>query len=171
MQHAAAAHRPAPSTPSLLTLRHLIPRSPQLPIVSLAEHVERDRGFTAMLRAMRETGGLMRGHELADLLVQRGAGDAACLTRWIVERQLLSFDWRGKLWIPMFQFELAGMRLKSEVRHIAAELAPAFDDWSLALWFATPNSWLQERLPAEALEDDFPAVLQAARADRFVALG
>ncbi len=171
MQHAAAAHRPAPSAPSPLTLRQLIPQSPDLPIVSLAEHVERDRAFTSMLRDLRGTGGLMHGEELADLLVQRGAGDVARLARWIVERQLLSFDWRGRLWIPMFQFELAGMRLKSQVRHIAAELAPAFDDWSLALWFATPNSWLQERLPAQALQDDFPAVLQAARADRFVALG
>ena len=51
------------------------------------------------------------------------------------------------------------------------ELRPVFDDLELALWFVTPNDWLGGARPAFAMHHSLPAVLQAARADRFVAGG
>jgi len=167
----AVAPRPELSVLAPLTLRRLLPQAASEPVSLLAGTIERDRNFVTMLRAFRETGGLLRGDEVADLLVQKGTGDVSRLARWIVTRQVLSFEWRGELWIPMFQFNRRDMGLKNETRHIAGELAPAFDNWALALWFATPNTWLGDRLPAVAIDDDFSAVLQAARTDRYVAMG
>jgi hypothetical protein len=132
---------------------------------------ERDRQFVAMLRAFRETGGLARGDEVAESLVQRGAGDVSRLARWIVSGDVLGFDWKGELWVPLFQFDLKTMAVRPEVRQVAAELPGDFDTWAQAMWFASPNVWLDEQSPADALGSDLPAVLAAARADRFAVAG
>lgn len=51
------------------------------------------------------------------------------------------------------------------------ELRPAYDAWDLALWFVTPNQWLDQRPPVEALFMDTHVTLAAARADRFALEG
>lgn len=132
---------------------------------------DRDRQFVAMLRSFRETGGLARGDEVAELLAHRGTGDVSRLARWIVSRDVIGFDWRGELWVPLFQFELGGMTLRTGVAQVTQELAPEFDPWALAVWFSTPNAWLSDRSPAEAVGDDVVAVTEAARADRFALAG
>ena len=131
----------------------------------------RDRQFAMMLRAFRETGGLARGDEVADALVQRGVGDLSQLARWIVSREVLSLDWKGEVWVPWFQFDLRTMALREAAPRVTAELVPAFDRWQQALWFATPNVWLDERLPADVLATDPAGVMSAARADRFADAG
>jgi len=131
----------------------------------------RDRQFIEMLRGFRETGGLARGDEVAEMLHRATGHDVSLLARWIVTKEVLSFDWQGELWLPLFQFDLATMERRENVRRVIAELSPAFDAWHLSGWFAQPNSWLSGRAPVEALAHDLPAVLQAARADRFVAMG
>src|SRR6218665_3311081 len=40
-----------------------------------------DQAFVTMLRSFRETGGLARGDEVAEMLVQRGSGDVSKLAR------------------------------------------------------------------------------------------
>lgn len=131
-----------------------------------ADDAERDRQFVSMLRAFRETGGLARGDEVADLLTHRGAGDVSRLARWIVTRQVISFDWRGELWVPLFQFELGPMALRNETRHLSAELAPALDGWGVALWFSEPHEDLDGCAPADVVAGAFDEVLSAARATR-----
>jgi hypothetical protein len=63
------------------------------------------------------------------------------------------------------------MSLRRETGQVVDELAGTLDDWELAAWFARPNSWLQNSAPVELIDVDQPAVLQAARADRFIARG
>jgi hypothetical protein len=167
----SSAHAFPPRTPPL-TLKRLLPAADPAPGGGgLSSGHQRDVQFTSMLRAFRETGGLMRGDEAAALLKQRNAGDVSSLARWIVTEQVLSFDWRGELWVPLFQFDLADMSIRPGISRIAAELMPAFDGWALANWFATPNTRLQERLPADLLATEADAVMQAARADRFAVMG
>ena len=50
-------------------------------------------------------------------------------------------------------------------------LRSVFDEWELAEWFACPNSWLGGQTPASQVVLDEQAVVEAARADRFVAAG
>ncbi len=131
----------------------------------------RDRQFVAMLRGFRESGGLLRGDEVAVQMQRTSGYDVSLLARWIVTSQVLSFEWRSELWLPMFQFEPKDMSRREAARRVMAELQPAFDAWNLSSWFSQPNSWLNDRAPADLLSTELPAVLQAARADRFVAMG
>jgi hypothetical protein len=71
----------------------------------------------------------------------------------------------------MFQFDLVTMEILAGARAAVAELTPAFDDWDLATWFATPNDWLHGAAPACVMASDPASVQSAARADRFVAKG
>jgi hypothetical protein len=70
----------------------------------------------------------------------------------------------------MFQFS-ADLRLKPGLKEVLAELASEYDGQRLAAWFVEPNAWLGEALPIDVLETNPGEVLQAARADRFVATG
>ena len=93
------------------------------------------------------------------------------LARWIVGREVLSFVWRSQTLIPLFQFDPQRGCVRPGMRETIAELSAAFDDLETALWFAQPNAWLTGSAPADVFAHDTPAVLEAARADRFVAMG
>jgi hypothetical protein len=130
-----------------------------------------DRDFIAMRAAYRATGGTARGDDLARMLEDRQRGDYVSLARLIVSGEIFSFQWHHTYWVPMFQFELRDLSIKPGPRQVHAELASVFDGWTLAVWFAQPNSWLNERKPVDLLDSDLADVLEAARADRFIATG
>ncbi len=127
--------------------------------------------IATMVQVYERSGGLMRSEEVLFLLRRRSSQALSQLARWIVDQRVVSFEWRADRLLPMFQFDLADMSIRPEAAAVLAELAGVFDDWELASWFAEPNSWLQHRSPATALQADRQAVLDAARADRFVAHG
>ena len=54
---------------------------------------------------------------------------------------------------------------------VIGELAPHFDGWELALWFARPNLWIADARPVDLIDECLASVLGAARADRFIAAG
>ncbi len=127
--------------------------------------------FQSLRAAYRQTGGVARGDELARLLEGRKRGACVNLAKLIVGRGVFAFRWCEELWFPMFQFDLRDLSLKMAHRPVLAELAPVFDNWALADWFARPNAWLFDRSPVDLLGSKLPAVLEAARADRFIANG
>ena len=126
--------------------------------------------FAALQRAHRVTGGIVSGESLSLSLREHVQQPISLLARWIVNREVVSLNWRGDMWLPVFQFDSVGM-VRPGVRQIITELSDAFDDWELAEWFAMPNCWLQGASPASTVSIDVHGVLQAARTDRFVALG
>lgn len=130
-----------------------------------------DAQFRGLRAAYRHSGGLARGDDLARLLEDRQQGDFISLAKVLVGREVFGFKWHEELWIPMFQFELRDLSIKRAHRPVLAELMPVFDNWSLADWFARPNSWLFDQSPVQLLGSNLPAVLAAARADRFIARG
>jgi hypothetical protein len=123
----------------------------------------------AMLDAYRRKGGLVSCDEAAMLLRRHHDQPISVLARWIVARKLVSFVWQSETLVPLFQFELADMSLRAAASDVVAELAGAFDDLELAAWFTRPNCWLGNAAPVDTIEADAPAVLQAARADRYIA--
>ncbi|MEO8153677.1 MAG: antitoxin Xre/MbcA/ParS toxin-binding domain-containing protein [Rhizobacter sp.] len=129
------------------------------------------QGFIALLVAYRATGGTTPGDELARLLGEHQRGDFASLAGHIASHEIFGFEWRSTLWIPMFQFDLRDLAIKPGSRQVLAELAKVFDGWGVAAWFAQPNSWLNGRSPVDLVDSQLGAVLDAARADRFVAAG
>jgi hypothetical protein len=125
----------------------------------------------AMIQTYQRTGGLVTCDEAAMLLGRHRDQPISVLARWIVARDVVSFAWRAETLVPLFQFEIADMTLRRGAREVMAELAGAFDDLDLAAWFASPNCWLGDVAPVVMIETNQPAVLQAARADRYLARG
>jgi len=131
-----------------------------------------ERQFLTMVDTFGRVGGLVSG----DAFVQRRrldcwGQDLSTLARWIVERQVLSIHWSGDIWIPLFQFECEMNELRRDVALVVQELLPVFDAWEMALWFATPNCWTEDKTPSEVIRCNPLSVLDAARADRFIASG
>jgi hypothetical protein len=124
-----------------------------------------------VLDVYRRTGGLVSGDELTLLLRRRTSQPISMLARWIVERRVVSFGWQGEYLVPMFQFDRADMGVRRPVSAVLDEFDGTLDDWELATWFALPNTWLGDDTPVDVLPRDPHTVLQAARADRFIARG
>ena len=124
-----------------------------------------------MLNAYRASGGLARIQEILKMLKSHDSIPALTLARWIFMKKVICFEWRSITWLPWFQFRGADMAPQPELAPVLAELAPVFDPWETANWFAQPNSWLANCPPVDSINGNPPAVLQAARADRFVAGG
>ena len=128
-------------------------------------------GFAAMRAAYHRKGGLARGDDLGHLLEDRARGDFVSLARLIVAGEVFGFEWRHGIWIPLFQFDLEDLSIRPGLRPVLVELASEFDGWRLAAWFVEPNAWLDGALPIDLMDSKLSDVVQAARADRFVATG
>lgn len=141
--------------------------SPHVP----ALEVRGDNQFIAMLNAFRDSGGLSRAEDVVRRFPDAGGADMATLRRWVERRQVIGFDWEMQTWLPLFQFDRISMTPRPELGPVFAELKSVYDPWELAHWFARPNSSLGGRRPVDAITRNMAAVCNAARADRFVALG
>ena len=125
----------------------------------------------SMLQVYHRTGGLASSDDVLLLMRRRTLQPISLLARWIVAQRVVSFEWQSQKMLPLFQFDLADMSVRSEVSAVLDELSGTFDDWGLATWFAEPNSWLQDAAPVDMIDFDRAAVLSAARADRYIARG
>lgn len=128
-----------------------------------------DNEFVQMLDGFRRSGGLARLQEVAELCERRGGPDIASLAACIARKQIICFEWQSEGWLPLFQFNPLDMTLRAQIQPVISELSCIYGAWDLAFWFSQPNPWLADRAPADALVSDLATVLQAARADRFVA--
>ena len=116
--------------------------------------------------AFARHGGLRRIDELCGL--SAGRWDVGALLQH-AEVLRLSRGWR--LLVPVCQFDLGDWSIRPGVAAIVRELRPVFDDSEIAAWFAQPNSWIGQAVPLDACVWNSFEVLQAARADRYVARG
>jgi hypothetical protein len=129
---------------------------------------DRDTDFLALLKAFRRSGGLATGDEIA---ARQASGGVLQLARWIHGREVLNFGWRGRIWLPVFQFERIGLVLCDAPSRAVGELAPVLDGWELANWFTAPHAALDDRSPLDMLPDDPGRVIDAARSSRFLHRG
>ena len=130
-----------------------------------------DLALAALRTAYRASGGIARGDDLGRLLADHGRGDFISLAKLLADEDIFGFEFRHATWVPMFQFDLGDLSLKSGPRQVRAELGEEFEGWTIAAWFVEPNPWLANRRPVDMLDSKLGVVLQAARADRFVAAG
>lgn len=128
-----------------------------------------DTEFVQMLDGYRASGGLARLEEVAERCERRGGADIATLSDCVARKEIICFEWQSQLWMPLFQFNPLNMTIRPEMQPVASELSCIYGPWDLAFWFSQPNPWLAARAPADALLSDLQTVLQAARADRFIA--
>ncbi len=130
-----------------------------------------DERVSTLILSFRSTGGLMTADEVANVMRSRRNQPLSLLAKRIVERKVVCFAWRSTILIPVFQVDFEKMEILRSVEDVLAELAVPFDDWTIAEWFSAPNCWIQDRAPCRAVIDDPRGVLQAARADRYIAIG
>lgn len=128
-----------------------------------------DSQFLFMLNAYRGSGGLARDGELLALAGHRCGLNADTLVGLIADREVIGFEWESRFWFPAFQFNLRDMTRPPALGQVLAELTPVYGSWERVNWFAQPNAWLMDHAPADRLQHDPSAVLQAARAERFIA--
>ncbi len=136
----------------------------------LTQEIQIDRQFMEMLDSYRTTNGLARAQEVFTMYKFHHGTDVATLARWIVKREVISFDWQSKVWIPLFQFDRTDKSILPGMNLVLSVLNPFFGPWEMAIWFAQPNRCLQGRTPAEAMGSDPQGVLSAACMDRFIAV-
>ncbi|MDM0015863.1 DUF2384 domain-containing protein [Variovorax sp. J22P168] len=130
-----------------------------------------DWAFVAMLPGFRASGGIATDCELAGRLARSASGTLPALARHMARGDLVSFDWNGKLWLPLFQFD-QDMHVATGPLAVVGELGGVFDDaWELAHWFVQPHAALRNRTPVQVVSHDVEAAIGAARLDRFIALG
>lgn len=128
-----------------------------------------DKEFVQMLNGFRSSGGLARLQEVAELCAHRGGSDIAVLSACIARKEIICVEWQSQGWLPLFQFNPLDMTIRPQIEPVVAELSCIYSPWDLAFWFSQPNAWLACRAPADSLMSDLATVVQAARADRFIA--
>lgn len=127
------------------------------------------RDFDTLLAGYMWSGGIARSGEIARRLEALQPGSLVSIERLIAANAVFAFDWRGSLWLPMFQFAPGAMVVNPHARRVLTELASVFDGWAIACWFLDANLWLQGRRPIDVMESAPASVLAAARGDRFIA--
>ena len=130
-----------------------------------------DEQCAVFQRVFQRSGGLATSDALALFMRSQCDQPVSILARWIVRKHLVCLVWRSQTLIPMFQFDLAHCSVRAGMPEIIVELHAALDDFETIEWFARPNCWLAGAAPADVVPTDIQAVLEAARADRFVSLG
>lgn len=131
-------------------------------------HTVRHEQFLNMLDGFRLSGGMAQGHDLAPLLSSRSGLNIGTLARWIVEGEVVHFEWRHETWLPMFQFGGPDMALREGVRQVLKEFSGVLDPWETAQWFACPSEALGGRTPADEVAIRPDGVLHSARCERYV---
>jgi hypothetical protein len=123
-----------------------------------------DLEFIQLLSAYRSTGGLAR----------RQGWDATTPDSSAARPHpspLFGFPWGGDYWMPRFQW-LDGMdQVNPSCVAVQAELAEVFTGIEIARWYVSPNAFLGHAAPLQVLTRSPELVVQAARMDRFIALG
>lgn len=127
-----------------------------------------DQQFMTMLKAYRHSGGLWRAPDVAARCQPHSGTDVHTLAGWVRHRQVVSFEWLSRIWLPVFQFQRADMGRQLGLAEVLSELADVYDNWQVANWFALPNHWLANTTPADRLSSASAEVLTAARAEQLM---
>jgi hypothetical protein len=128
-----------------------------------------DRQYLDMGRAFGAHGGWVSGDEMSRHLRRHWDQPISVLANWLMNREIVNIVWHGRILVPLFQFGSEDLRIRPLVRAALAELVDVFDDWEIAVWFAQPNAWLHEQPPLDLVARGDDTVIEAARADRFIA--
>ena len=83
--------------------------------------------------------------------------------------RLRSITRDSQRWLPAFQLQPDGLTPRADVAVVAEELAGGMDAAEILAWFACRNASLDGETPIARLRTGpLPAVLDAARLDRFI---
>lgn len=116
-------------------------------------------------RARKE---FLRQYEVLDadevhaLYGSRAKNKSALAARWRAEGKVFALEYAGRLVYPAFQFDAQG-RPRPIIADVLATLGKGVGPWQVALWFTSPNGWLDDARPIDRLADAGDSVLRAAQ--------
>jgi hypothetical protein len=123
-----------------------------------------DARLSILLAGFDEEGGVASSDEVIGLMRAHWRQPISMLARWIVTRQLVTFNWKTKLLLPLFQFERPRMTPREGVVDVVRTLSDGLDDEGIALWFVRPNAELFGLTPLRVVLADPLPVAEAAHA-------
>jgi len=85
----------------------------------------------------------------------------ATAARWKKAGDIFSVQHRGKEYFPAFQFREG--RPHPTVKKALAALPARLSSWQRAFWFVSTNGWLDDKAPADVLDDRQSVVTAAER--------
>ena len=97
-------------------------------------------------------------HAQAGLMTKNPYATAA---RWKKSGDIFSVQHRGKEYFPAFQFREG--RPHPTIKKALAALPPRLSSWQRAFWFVSTNGWLDDKAPADALDDPQSVIAAADR--------
>ena len=116
----------------------------------------------AILRAeFLRTCELLDAEQVHALYGSSARNRAALAARWRSDRKIFAIEHQGRLLYPAFQFDEVG-RPKAVIGKVLEALGHRTGPWQTAIWFTTPNSWLDRRRPLDLLEREPDRVIDAA---------
>lgn len=126
-----------------------------------------DDFFDLMSQRLAEEGGLIAEAALRDRWREQGR-QPRDLDDLLDGDGLRSIKWGTQRWLPAFQLYPDGCTPRADVATVAEELEGAMDAAEILAWFACHNVSLNDETPIACLRTSLPAVLAAARLDRFI---
>lgn len=123
--------------------------------------------FGLMRRRLAAQGGLIAEVALRQQWQQQGRPPSE-LDDLLSRDRLRSITRGSQRWLPAFQLHADGCTPRADVAVVAEELAGGMDNAEILAWFACRNTALDGQTPIARLRTGLPAVLDAARLDRFI---
>jgi hypothetical protein len=128
------------------------------PLAGPMAEIERDNA-EAQARFI-ETVKCYSAEELAGLAGHSASNRSATATRWKTQQTIFGLRRLGRDRYPAFQFQEG--RPRPIIGKVLKTLPADMSAWQTALWFASPNGWLEGRKPVDCLRDE-AALLTAAK--------
>lgn len=111
---------------------------------------------------MREVGALT-SQDVAELSQSQAKNRAAHAHRAKTENKLFAVEYQGDQRYPAFQFDAQTGKPKPIIKQMLELLNSQWSGWQLALWFVTPNGYLDDQTPMDRLDASPEAVMEALR--------
>ena len=127
---------------------------------SLAFHILRNARMRNEF--MREVGALT-SEEVAGLSLSQAKNRAAYARKLQAENKIFAVEFQGEQRYPAFQFDAQSGKPKPVIKQILEIAKDQWLAWQLALWFVTPNGYLDDQTPLEKLDAAPEAVLDTLR--------
>ena len=105
--------------------------------------------------------GMLDADQVHELYGSKARNRSALAARWRSDKKIFAVQRGGRFLYPAFQFDAQGLPRKV-ISKVLAALGDAVGGWQTALWFVTPNGWLDGEKPVDLLDRKPDAVLDAA---------
>lgn len=137
----------------------LIPAKPARPTL-LREAKMLAKGKTRIL----QSGDWLTAQEVAEVAGFKTVNASAQPSKWKRSDRIFALRHEGIDYFPVYGLDPStGYRPLKALGPIIQVLKSQKDDWGLAFWFGSSNSYLGGRLPKDVLQADPTSVLEAAR--------